>query len=134
MKSIVVDVTEIIWKLLNILNQDSMECCLVTSASHYQGLAFILLWRSSFIHLFLIFLINFNWKIITLQYCDDFCHTSTWISHWYTFFPLSWTSFPPSLKNIYRVPELYIPSTAASSDAAIHQYGAPWNWIIKEIL
>ena len=23
----------------------------------------------------------FNWRIITLQYCDGFCHTSTWISH-----------------------------------------------------
>ena len=30
-------------------------------------------------HLF--FLINFNWRVITLQYCDGFCHTSTWISH-----------------------------------------------------
>ena len=24
--------------------------------------------------------INFNWRIITLEYCDGFCHTSTWIS------------------------------------------------------
>ena len=23
----------------------------------------------------------FNWRIITLQFCGDFCHTSTWISH-----------------------------------------------------
>ena len=30
-------------------------------------------------HLF--FLINFNWRVITLQYCDGFCYTSTWISH-----------------------------------------------------
>ena len=26
----------------------------------------------------------FNWRIITLQYCIGFCHTSTWISHRYT--------------------------------------------------
>ena len=26
-------------------------------------------------------IINFNWKLITLQYCHGFCHTLTWISH-----------------------------------------------------
>ena len=26
-------------------------------------------------------LINFNWRLITLQYHSDFCHTLTWISH-----------------------------------------------------
>ena len=26
-------------------------------------------------------LIYFNWRLITLQYCGGFCHTSTWISH-----------------------------------------------------
>ena len=26
-------------------------------------------------------LIYFNWRIITLQYCDGLCHTSTWIGH-----------------------------------------------------
>ena len=25
--------------------------------------------------------IYFNWRLITLQYCDGFCHTLTWISH-----------------------------------------------------
>ena len=24
---------------------------------------------------------NFNWRLITLQYCGGFCHTFTWISH-----------------------------------------------------
>jgi len=28
----------------------------------------------------------FNQRIITLQYCDDFCHASTWISHRYLHF------------------------------------------------
>ena len=33
----------------------------------------------------LFFLIYFNWKIITLQYYDNFCHTSIYISHRHTF-------------------------------------------------
>ena len=36
--------------------------------------------------LFIVFffqLIYFNWRMITLQYCDAFCHTSTLISHRY---------------------------------------------------
>ena len=28
--------------------------------------------------------IYFNWRIITLQNCDGFCHTSVWIGHRYT--------------------------------------------------
>ena len=27
------------------------------------------------------FFFNFNWKLITLQYCGGFCHAFTWISH-----------------------------------------------------
>ena len=34
---------------------------------------------------------NFNWRLITLQYCSVFCHTLAWISHGYT----SWTAIPP---------------------------------------
>ena len=33
------------------------------------------------------FLSYFNWRIITLQYCGGFCHTSTWISHGCTCVP-----------------------------------------------
>jgi len=33
------------------------------------------------VNFLLYFLINFNWRLITLQYCGDFWHTSTWISH-----------------------------------------------------
>ena len=29
----------------------------------------------------------FNWRIMPLQYCDGFCHTSTWINHRYTYVP-----------------------------------------------
>ena len=34
-----------------------------------------------------LFLIYLNWRIIALQYCDDFCHTSIWISHMYKVSP-----------------------------------------------
>ena len=33
------------------------------------------------------FLIYFNWRLITLQYCGGFCHTLTWISHGCTCVP-----------------------------------------------
>ena len=49
-----------------------------------------------------IFKIYFNWRLITLQYCGDFCHTLTWISHWCTCVHLSWTPLPP--------PSLFHPS------------------------
>ena len=28
-----------------------------------------------------------SWRLITLQYCNDFCHTLTWISHGFTCVP-----------------------------------------------
>ena len=31
--------------------------------------------------------ISFNWRLITWQYCSDFCHTLTWISHGCTCVP-----------------------------------------------
>ena len=37
----------------------------------------------------------FNWRIIALEYCTGFYHTSTWISHRYTYVP-SLLSFPPT--------------------------------------
>ena len=37
---------------------------------------------------------KFNWRI-SLQYCDGFCHTPTWISHGCTCVPPSWTPLPP---------------------------------------
>ena len=36
--------------------------------------------------------IFFNWRIIALQCCADFCHTSIWINH---MSPPSWTSLLP---------------------------------------
>ena len=34
-----------------------------------------------------IFKVVFNWKIIALQCCVGFCHTSTWGNHRYTYVP-----------------------------------------------
>ena len=55
--------------------------------------------------------IYFNWRIITLQYCDGFCCTTRWIGHRYTCAPPpSWT---PSLPNqsLWVLPEhwLWVP-------------------------
>ena len=36
---------------------------------------------------FSINLFIFNWRTVALQYCVRFCHTSTWISHQYTYVP-----------------------------------------------
>ena len=38
-------------------------------------------------NLFLNYLIYFNWRPITLQYCGGFCHSLTWISHRCTYVP-----------------------------------------------
>ena len=35
-----------------------------------------------------LFFFNFNWKLITLQYCSGFCRTLTWISHRCTCVPI----------------------------------------------
>ena len=64
-------------------------------------------WKQFF---FALKIIYFNWRIITLQYCDSFGNTSTWISH--TCAPQSWT---PSLSlpnlSLWVVPEhrLWVP-------------------------
>ena len=41
----------------------------------------------------------FNWRIIALQYCVGFCHTSAWISHRYTHVP-SLLNLPPTSHTI----------------------------------
>ena len=64
-------------------------------------------WKQFF---FALKIIYFNWRIITLQYCDSFGNTSTWISQ--TCAPQSWT---PSLSlpnlSLWVVPEhrLWVP-------------------------
>ena len=55
------------------------------------------LWNIYFylLEIFYYFFNYFNWRLITLQYCGGFCHTSTWINHRCTYVPLSWTLLPP---------------------------------------
>ena len=56
---------------------------------HFWYLADILLF-------FFDYLIYFNLRIISLQYCDGLCHTSTWICHRNTCVPSPWNPLPPS--------------------------------------
>ena len=48
-----------------------------------------------------------NWSIITIQYCAGFCHTSTWISHRYTYAPsllnLPSTPLKPRVLKIFAI-------------------------------
>ena len=63
-----------------------------TQANQTSGL-----WQQSFFffcflkNFYFFKLIYFSWRISTLQHCDGFCHTSTWISLRYTCDPTSWT-------------------------------------------
>ena len=56
--------------------------------------------------------IYFNWRLITLQYCDGFCHTLIWISHGCTCVPHPET--PPTslpIPSLWVVPvhRLWVP-------------------------
>ena len=53
---------------------------------------------------FVLFLFIFNWRIIVLQYYVGFCHTSTWISHRYTYVP-SLLNLPPTF---HPIPPLWV--------------------------
>ena len=72
----------------------------------------------SFIHSFYMYLLSncylqhyffnkFNWRIIAFQYCDGFCHTSTWITHRYICVPsiLKPPSMSLSALSLWVVPE-----------------------------
>jgi len=57
------------------------------------------------------FFFNFNWRLITLQYCGGFCHTFTWISHGCTCVPYP---DPPSHLPPHPIPQGH-PSAPALS-------------------
>ena len=48
---------------------------------------FLPIWHYNSMTLDFILLFNFNWRLITLQYCSGFCHTLPWISHGCTCVP-----------------------------------------------
>ena len=68
--------------------------------------------------------IYFNWRLITLQYCGDFCHILTWISHVYICAPLP---EHPSHLPPYPIP-LGCPSAPALS-ALFHASNLNWSSI-----
>ena len=49
--------------------------------------------RGHFLKIYLF--LNFSWRIITLQYCDGFCHTSLWVSNRHTRVPSILKPLPP---------------------------------------
>ena len=71
----------------------------------YKGLQ-----KSSNIIFFFLNFFIFNWKIIALQRGADFCHTTMWINHKYTYVP-SLLNLTPTLYSItlllgcYRAPD-----------------------------
>ena len=93
---------------------------------HSFASANLLLVPSS-VFFFLIFS-NFNWRLITLQYCGGFCHILTWISHGCTCAPYPKTSshLPPHL-----IP-LCHPSALALS-ALFHSSKVDW-WSISKMV
>ena len=85
-------------------------------------------WSLSFSFFLNFLLIYFNWRLITLQYCGDFCHTFTWISHGYTCVPYPEPPFhlPP-----YPIPQGY-PSAPALSTLS-HASKLDW-WSVSHII
>ena len=83
-----------------------------------------------FIIIIIIFTFIFiSWRLITLQYCSGFCHTSTWISHGFTCIP---HPDPRSQLPLHPIP-LVVPSAPALSTCLMHPTWAgdlfhPWYY------
>ena len=71
---------------------------LLTSPSTEKKLVLLLNKISSFLEFI------FNWRIIALQYCTGFCHTSTCISHRYRHVSFL-LSLPPTPLGCHRAPD-----------------------------
>ena len=77
------------WETLESKRQHNYKFLRINSQNHwirepqgYKGL------QKSSNTIFLCFnFLNFNWRIIALQCCADFCHTTRWINHKYTYVP-----------------------------------------------
>ena len=76
----------------------------------------------------IIFLVYFNWRLITLQYCSCFCHTLTWICHECTCVP---HPEPPSHLPPHPIPQ-GCPSAPALS-ALFHASNLDW-WSISHMV
>ena len=74
-------------------------------------------------------LIYFNWRLITLQYCGGFCHTSSWITHGCTCVP---HPEPPSHLPPYPIP-LGCPRALALG-ALLHALNLRWSSILHMVI
>ena len=70
----------------------------------------------AYLYILLVFLIYFNWRLITLQYCSCFCHTLTRISHGCTCVSPSW--MPPHLPP-HPIPQVHPSAPALSTISCI---------------
>ena len=75
------------------------------------------------------FFFNFNWRLITLQYCGSFCHTFTWISHGCTCAP---HPDPPSHLPPNAIPQGH-PSVPALSTLS-HASNLDWQSVSHMII
>ena len=75
------------------------------------------------------FFFNFNWRLITLQYCGGFCHTFTWISHGCTCVPYL---DPPSHLPPNAIPQGH-PSAPALSPLS-HASNLDWQSVSHMII
>ena len=83
----------------------------------------------SAIFLFFNLFIDFNWRLIILQYCSGFCHTLTWISHGCTCVS---HSEPPSYLTPHPIP-LGCPRAPALS-ALFHALNLDWSSISHMVI
>ena len=77
---------------------------------------------------FFIYFFNFNWRLITLQYCGGFCHTLTWISHGCT---CVLHPEPPSHLTPHPLPQGH-PSAPAPSTLS-HASNLDW-WFLSHMI
>ena len=70
----------------------------------------------------------FNWRLITLQYCGGYCHTSTWISHRCIFVPPSWAPFPPQPQTHLGCPR------ALALSVLLHALNLYWSSILHIVI
>ena len=75
------------------------------------------------------FFFNFNWRLITSQYCGGFCYTFTWISHGCTCVP---HPEPPSYLLPHPIPQGH-PSAPALSTLS-HASNLDWRSVSYMII
>ena len=76
----------------------------------------------------IVFFFNFNWRLITSQYCGGFCYTFTWISHGCTCVP---HPDPPSYLPPNPIPQGH-PSAPALSTLS-HASNLDW-WSVSHMI